>query len=116
MPQRRRKPTLVGYKQSLVSEITRAKPERSLVEKQSTGGRNNYGRKPLVTVEAGINNSIGELISDGIKMGSQPKLLPLNTSNRSCRILLLHYHDGKTMYSCSKGVEVGETLQSGHVS
>ena len=62
MPQRRRKPTSPGRRFQTVSdfsEITKTKPERSLVEKQkSTGGRNNYGRKPLVTVEAGINNSI----------------------------------------------------------
>jgi len=37
--------------------------------------------------------------------------------NRSCRILLLHYFDGEKRYILApKGVQVGETLQSGQGS
>jgi len=49
MPLRKRKPTSPGRRFQTVSdfaEITRDRPERSLVApKSGTGGRNNYGRK-----------------------------------------------------------------------
>src|SRR2546421_12721324 len=50
MPLRKRKPTSPGRRFQTVSdfsEITRDRPERSLVApKPGTGGRNAYGRKP----------------------------------------------------------------------
>ena len=49
MPLRKRKPTSAGRRFQSVSdfsEITRSRPERSLiVPKPRTGGRNSYGRK-----------------------------------------------------------------------
>ncbi|MDE3087369.1 MAG: 50S ribosomal protein L2, partial [Acidobacteriota bacterium] len=49
MPLRKRKPTSAGRRFQTVSdfsEITRSRPERSLVvPKPKSGGRNSYGRK-----------------------------------------------------------------------
>jgi len=122
MPQRRRKPTSPGRRFQTVSdfsEITKTKPERSLVEKQkSTGGRNNYGRKTARHRGGGHKQQYRLVDFRRNKDGVPAKVAAVEYDpNRSCRILLLHYHDGEKRYILApKGVEVGETLQSGQGS
>ena len=122
MPQRRRKPTSPGRRFQTVSdfaEITKTKPERSLIEKQnSTGGRNNYGRKTARHRGGGHKQQYRIVDFRRNKDGVPAKVAAVEYDpNRSCRILLLHYHDGEKRYVLApKGVEVGETLHSGQGS
>ena len=122
MPQRKRKPTSPGRRFQTVadfSDITRTRPERSLVEKQtSTGGRNNYGRKTARHRGGGHKQRYRVIDFRRDKDGVPAKVAALEYDpNRSCRILLLHYHDGEKRYILApRGVEVGDTLQSGQGS
>ena len=122
MPQRKRKPTSPGRRFQTVadfSDITKTVPERSLTEaKTSTGGRNNYGRKTARHRGGGHKRQYRVIDFRRNKDGVPAKVAAVEYDpNRSCRILLLHYHDGEKRYILApKGVEVGETLQSGQGS
>lgn len=122
MPQRKRKPTSPGRRFQTVadfSDITKTTPERSLTEKKnSTGGRNNYGRMTSRHRGGGHKRQYRVIDFRRNKDGVPAKVAALEYDpNRSCRILLLHYHDGEKRYILApKGVQVGETLQSGQGS
>ncbi|MCH2438015.1 MAG: 50S ribosomal protein L2 [Acidimicrobiales bacterium] len=122
MPQRKRKPTSPGRRFQTVadfSDITKTRPERSLTEKKtSTGGRNNYGRMTSRHRGGGHKRQYRVIDFRRNKDGVPAKVAALEYDpNRSCRILLLHYHDGEKRYILApKGVKVGETLQSGQGS
>ena len=120
MTLRKRKPTSPGRRfqtSSDFSEITKTTPERSLTEKKSsTGGRNNYGRKTSRHRGGGHKRQYRKIDFRRNKDGVPAKVAAIEYNpNRSCRILLLHYHDGEKAYVLApEGVEVGETLQNGH--
>ncbi|MGE4566488.1 MAG: 50S ribosomal protein L2, partial [Acidimicrobiales bacterium] len=122
MAQRKRKPTSPGRRFQTVSdfsEITKTRPERSLTESQiSTGGRNNYGRKTARHRGGGHKQQYRIIDFRRNKDGIPAKVAAVEYDpNRSCRILLLHYHDGEKRYILApKGVKVGETLFSGQGS
>ncbi len=122
MPQRKRKPTSPGRRFQTVtdfSEITKTVPERSLTEqKNRTGGRNNYGRKTARHRGGGHKRQYRVIDFRRNKDGVPAKVAAVEYDpNRSCRILLLHYHDGEKLYILApRGVQVGETLQSGQGS
>ena len=119
---RRRKPTSPGRRFQTVhdfSEITKDEPERSLLDsKHSTGGRNNKGRKTSRHRGGGHKQRYRVIDFRRSKDGVPAKVAAIEYDpNRTCRILLLHYHDGEKSYILApQGVEVGETLQSGHGS
>jgi large subunit ribosomal protein L2 len=116
---RKYKPTTPGRRGGSVSsfdEITRAKPEKSLVAKgRNKAGRNNKGR--ITTRHQGGGNKNRYRIVDfrRNKDGVPAKVAHIEYDpNRSARIALLHYADGEKRYILApQGVEVGHTLMSG---
>ncbi len=122
MTLRKRKPTSPGRRfqtSSDFSEITKTTPERSLIEKKSsTGGRNNYGRKTSRHRGGGHKKQYRRVDFRRNKDGVPAKVAAVEYDpNRSCRILLLHYHDGEKAYVLApEGVGVGETLMNGQGS
>jgi large subunit ribosomal protein L2 len=119
MALRKRKPTSAGRRFQTVSdfsEITKTRPEKSLLSKQhSTGGRNNAGR--ITSRHRGQGNKQQYRIIDfkRNKDGIKAKVAAVEYDpNRTCRILLLHYLDGEKRYILApKGVGVGDFLESG---
>ncbi len=119
MPIRRRKPTSPGRRfqtQSDFSEITRTTPEKSLTgPKTKTGGRNSYGRKTSRHRGGGHKQLYRQIDFRRNKPGVPATVASIEYDpNRTCRIALLHYHDGEKRYIlAAQGVKVGDVLQSG---
>ena len=116
---RKRKPSSPGRRfqtASDFSEITRPTPERSLLVKQSgTGGRNNLGRKTARHRGGGHKQRYRKIDFVRTKDNVPATVAAIEYDpNRTCRIALLHYHDGEKRYILApKGVEVGDLLMSG---
>jgi large subunit ribosomal protein L2 len=116
---RRRKPTSPGRRfqtQSDFSELTRSKPEKSLIgSKSKTGGRNNHGRKTSRHRGGGHKQRYRQIDFRRNKPGVPATVAAIEYDpNRTCRIALLHYHDGEKRYILApETVEVGDVLQSG---
>jgi large subunit ribosomal protein L2 len=117
---RKRRPSSPGRRfqtSADFSEITTDRPERSLVVKQSNaGGRNNYGR--MTSRHRGGGHKQRYRIVD---LKRTKDSVPATVAsieydpNRTCRIALLHYHDGEKRYILApRDVVVGDTLMSGH--
>ena len=103
MALRKRKPTSPGRRFQTVSdfaEVTKKKPERSLVApKHSTGGRNSYGRKTARHRGGGHKQQYRIVDFKRTKDGVPAKVAAIEYDpNRNCRILLLHYLDGEKRY------------------
>jgi len=120
MPLRKRKPTSAGRRFQSVSdfsEITKDKPERSLVvPKPQTGGRNAYGRKTARHKGGGHKQQYRLIDFKRTKDGVPATVAAIEYDpNRNARIALLHYHDGEKRYIIAPAkVRVGDVLQSGH--
>ena len=116
---RKRKPTSPGRRfqtASDFSEITRSQPERSLLVKQSgTGGRNNHGRKTARHRGGGHKQRYRKIDFTRTKDSVPATVAAIEYDpNRTCRIALLHYHDGEKRYILApKGLEVGDRIMSG---
>lgn len=98
------------------AEVTRSSPERSLLVKQSgTGGRNNGGRKTARHRGGGHKQRYRKIDFVRRKDGVPATVAAIEYDpNRTCRIALLHYHDGEKRYILApKGVNVGELVESG---
>jgi large subunit ribosomal protein L2 len=119
MPIRSRKPTSPGRRfqtSSDFSEVTKDRPERSLVApKSSTGGRNTYGRKTSRHRGGGHKQQYRLIDFRRTKDGVPAKVAAVEYDpNRNCRILLLHYVDGEKAYVLAPNrVKVGDVLQNG---
>jgi large subunit ribosomal protein L2 len=119
MPLRKRKPTSPGRRFQTVSdfsEVTRDRPERSLVApKPGTGGRNTYGRKTARHRGGGHKQRYRVIDFKRDKDRVPAKVAAIEYDpNRNARIALLHYHDGEKRYILAPArVEVGDVLQSG---
>jgi large subunit ribosomal protein L2 len=119
MPIRIYKPTSPGRRSMSVStfeEITKKKPEKSLIEPlKKHAGRNNRGR--ITTRHRGGGNKRFYRIIDfkRNKTGIPAKVAAIEYDpNRSSRIALLHYVDGEKRYMLAPvGVSVGDTVVSG---
>ena len=122
MALRKRKPTSPGRRfqtSSDFSEITKTTPEKSLLEaKHRSGGRNSYGRKTSRHRGGGHKKQYRKIDFRRNKDGIPAKVAAVEYDpNRSCRILLLHFHDGEKRYILApEGVKVGDTLQNGQGS
>ena len=122
MALRKPKPTSPGRRfqtSSDFSEITKTTPEKSLLESKSrTGGRNSYGRKTSRHRGGGHKKQYRKIDFRRNKDGVPAKVAAVEYDpNRSCRILLLHFHDGEKRYILApEGVKVGDTLQTGQGS
>ncbi len=116
---RRRKPTSPGRRfqtSSDFSELTRDKPEKSLLApRTSTGGRNNYGRKTSRHRGGGHKRQYRVIDFKRRKDGVPAKVAAIEYDpNRTCRIALLHYADGEKRYIIApRDLSVGDTVQSG---
>ncbi len=119
---RRRKPTSPGRRFQTspdFSEITRTSPERSLTtSKSKTGGRNAYGRKTSRHRGGGHKQRYRQIDFRRNKDGVPATVASIEYDpNRTCRIALLHYHDGEKRYILAPAnVAVGDVLQSGQGS
>src|SRR6476469_7206511 len=122
MPLRKRKPTSPGRRFQTVSdfaEITKDKPEKSLLApKPSTGGRNSYGRKTARHRGGGHKQQYRIVDFKRNKDGVPAKVAAIEYDpNRNARIALLHYLDGEKRYILAPArVKVGDMLQSGQGS
>ncbi|MBM3683449.1 MAG: 50S ribosomal protein L2 [Actinobacteria bacterium] len=116
---RKRKPTSPGRRfqtSSDFSEITKDRPERTLIAKQSgSGGRNNYGRKTARHRGGGHKRRYRIVDFRRNKDGVPAKVAAIEYDpNRNCRIALLHYLDGEKRYIlAANGLRVGDLVSSG---
>src|SRR3989442_6435421 len=119
MALRKFKPTSPGRRFMTVStfeEITKTKPEKSLVEPvKKTGGRNNYGRLTTRHQGGGHKRRYRVIDSKRVKDGVAAKVAAIEYDpNRSARIALLHYADGAKAYILARArLRVGATVESG---
>jgi large subunit ribosomal protein L2 len=119
MPIRKSKPTSPGRRfqsYSDYSEVTRAKPEKSLLEpRPNKSGRNNHGR--ITTRHQGGGNKVRYRVVDfrRNKDGVPARVAHVEYDpNRNARLALLHYADGEKKYILMPHrVKVGDTIQSG---
>jgi large subunit ribosomal protein L2 len=113
------KPTSAGRRGMTVSdfsEVTRSRPERSLVEGHSrSGGRNVHGHVTAWHRGGGHKRRYRRIDFRRDKYGVPAKVASIEYDpNRSARIALLHYLDGEKRYILAPaGVEVGDVLESG---
>jgi large subunit ribosomal protein L2 len=119
MPVRIYKPTSPGRRNMSVStfeEITRSKPEKSLLEKAPRkGGRNNQGRITARHRGGGAKQMYRIIDFKRNKLGVAAKVFSIEYDpNRSARIALLHYMDGAKRYIIApNGLKVGDMVMSG---
>jgi large subunit ribosomal protein L2 len=113
------KPTTPGRRFASVadfSEITRTRPEKSLVQKiTKTGGRNNRGRVTCRFRGGGHKRSYRLIDFRRNKDGVPGIVASIEYDpNRSARIALVHYKDGEKRYILAPlGLKVGDEVQSG---
>ena len=118
----RRRPTSPGRRFQTAhdfSEITKSTPEKSLLApKTSKGGRNNAGRKTARHRGGGHKRRYRMVDFHRRKDGVPARVASVEYDpNRSCRIALLHYHDGAKSYILApEGVKLGDVLCSGQGS
>ncbi|MEO7330738.1 MAG: 50S ribosomal protein L2 [Minicystis sp.] len=101
------------YSVSDFKEITKVKPERSLLAKQtSTGGRNNHGRITSRFRGGGHKQRYRIIDFKRDKIGVPALVASVEYDpNRTARIALLHYADGEKSYILAPdGIVVGSTL------
>ena len=119
MPVRTYKPTSPGRRGMSVStfdEVTRSRPERSLLQKKvSTAGRNNQGRMTSRHRGGGVKRRYRVIDFKREKFGVPAKVFSIEYDpNRSARIALLHYLDGAKRYILApQGLKVGDMVMSG---
>jgi len=119
MAVRKLKPTSPGRRFQTVSdysEITKKKPEKSLIaKKSSTGGRNVHGR--ITSRHRGGGHKQRYRIIDfrRTKDGIPAKVAAIEYDpNRNARLALLHYADGEKAYILAPlGVKPGTVVESG---
>jgi large subunit ribosomal protein L2 len=101
---------------STFEEITRSKPERSLLDKApKKAGRNNQGRITSRHRGGGAKQKYRIIDFKRNKLGIPAKVFSIEYDpNRSARIALLHYVDGEKRYIVApNGLKVGDMLMSG---
>lgn len=101
---------------STFEEITRSKPEKSLVRPlKKSGGRNTSGRMTLRHRGGGHKRSYRIIDFKRDKFDIPAKVSAIEYDpNRSCRIALLSYVDGEKRYIIAPyGLKVGDTVVSG---
>jgi len=106
-----------GMSVSDFSEVTRSKPERSLLGGQlsKSGGRNVHGRVTSWQRGGGHKRRFRKIDFRREKFGIPAKVAAVEYDpNRSANIALLHYRDGEKRYIIAPhGVRVGSVLMSG---
>src|SRR6267142_4741377 len=98
------------------SDITKTKPEKSLVEiRKRTGGRNHYGRCTARGIGGGHKQKTRIVDFKRQKHGVEATVSAIEYDpGRSSRLALLEYKDGEKAYIVAPaGLQVGATLMSG---
>src|SRR5213083_886318 len=119
MPLKKHKPTSPGRRFATwadFEEVTRAEPEKSLVEGISkSGGRNGYGRVTSRHRGGGAKRRYRKIDFKRRKDGVPAKVASIQYDpNRTARVALLHYADGDKRYIIAPlGLEVGATVSNG---
>jgi large subunit ribosomal protein L2 len=101
---------------SAFSEITKTRPEKSLIEPlKGSGGRNNTGRVTSRHRGGGHKRFYRVIDFKRDKTGMDASVAAIEYDpNRSARIALLQYRDGERRYIVApEGVKVGDVLRSG---
>jgi large subunit ribosomal protein L2 len=119
MPVKSYNPTSPGRRFQTVStfeEVTRSRPEKSLVVRvKEEGGRNNRG-KITVRYRSGWHKKKYRIVDfRREKFGIPAKVAHIEYDpNRTARIALLHYADGEKRYIIAPlGIKVGDSVMSG---
>jgi large subunit ribosomal protein L2 len=116
---RKLKPVTAGTRWASVSaftEITKTRPEKSLIEPlKRTGGRNNTGRVTSRHRGGGHKRFYRVIDFKRDKIGMDATVAAIEYDpNRSARLALLQYKDGERRYIIAPdGIKVGEVLRSG---
>lgn len=117
------KPTSPGRRGMSVSdfaEVTRGRPERSLLEGRinKSGGRNSYGRITAWHRGGGHKRRYRKVDFRREKIGIPAKVATIEYDpNRSAHIALLHYVDGEKRYILAPAeIKVGDVITSGDQS
>lgn len=119
MPTRRIKPTSPGRRHQIVatySEITKTRPEKSLLAPLSkSGGRNATGRITSHQRGGGQKRRYRIIDFKRDKDGIAAQVMSIEYDpNRTCRIALLSYQDGEKRYILApRGLAVGTKVYSG---
>src|SRR5215472_7227272 len=98
------------------SDITKTKPEKSLVEtRKRTGGRNAYGRCTARGIGGGHKQKIRLVDFRRNKHGMEATVAAIEYDpRRTARLALLQYQDGEKAYILApNGLQVGAKLMSG---
>jgi len=118
MPLRKLKPYSPGTRHATVpdfAEITKSRPEKSLVERlKKTGGRNNQGRITCRHKGGGHKRLYRKVDFKRNKLDVEGVVKAIEYDpNRNCRIALVHYLDGDKGYIlAAKGLGVGSRVVS----
>jgi large subunit ribosomal protein L2 len=119
MPIRKSKPTSPARRFQTFSdfaEVTRAEPEKTLLEpKPAKAGRNNYGRITSRRSGGGAKRRYRVVDFRRNKDGVPARVAHIEYDpNRNARIALLHYADGEKRYILMPSrLQVGDIVQSG---
>ena len=100
-------------------EITKSKPEKSLIfTRKKTGGRNCYGRVTSRGRGQGHKQKVRNVDFKRDKRGMEAKVAAIEYDPiRTARLALLEYKDGEKRYIIApNGLKVGATLLSGAVA
>ncbi len=116
---KQRNPRSAGQRFALLTdfaEVTRSKPEPSLVQARvSTGGRNNLGRITSRHRGGGVKRQYRLVDFKRDKDGVAARVVGIEYDpNRRARLALLHYADGEKRYILHPmDLKVGDTVLSG---
>src|SRR5512137_3010283 len=98
------------------SDITKDRPEKSLVQiRKRTGGRNAYGRVTARGIGGGHKQKIRLVDFKRAKHGVEATVAAIEYDpRRTARLALLEYKDGDKRYIIAPvGIQVGRTISSG---
>ena len=101
------------------SEITKKKPEKSLIEiRKKTGGRNHYGRATARGIGGGHKQKLRIVDFKRQKHGVEATVTAIEYDPiRTARLALLEYTDGEKAYILAPaGLKVGAKVMSGAVA
>jgi large subunit ribosomal protein L2 len=105
-----------GMSGSTFEEITKSKPEKSLVKPlQKSGGRNSQGRATVRHRGGGAKRRLRLIDFKRDKVGVPGRVKAIEYDpNRSANIALIYYADGEKSYILAPlGLSVGDTVKSG---
>ena len=119
MALRKFKPTTPGQRHKVAmtfEDITKSKPEKSLLlKKKKSGGRNDTGKMTIENIGGGHKKRYRIIDFKRNKFGIPAKVASIEYDpNRTANIALLHYADGEKRYIIAPdGLKVGLELVSG---